>query len=170
MTKIICSIPASRASSTAYWISGRSTTVIISLGMLLVAGSRRVPRPATGNTALRTRLGMVPYSPGVTPVGSVAGWLGVTGETGGAAPPVGGAAPPVSPVSTEPARDRPNRRHPRRVRHHANRVRKAVFSVAGLGTRLLPATKSIPKEMITVVDRPLIDTRSTRRAKPGSSS
>src|SRR5215208_453529 len=38
----------------------------------------------------------------------------------------------------------------------ANRVRKAVFPVAGLGTRLLPATKSIPKEMITVVDRPLI--------------
>jgi UTP--glucose-1-phosphate uridylyltransferase len=38
----------------------------------------------------------------------------------------------------------------------AHRVRKAVFPVAGLGTRLLPATKSIPKEMITVVDRPLI--------------
>jgi UTP--glucose-1-phosphate uridylyltransferase len=37
-----------------------------------------------------------------------------------------------------------------------NRVRKAVFPVAGLGTRLLPATKSIPKEMITIVDRPLI--------------
>ena len=36
------------------------------------------------------------------------------------------------------------------------RVRKAVFPVAGLGTRLLPATKSIPKEMITVVDKPLI--------------
>jgi UTP--glucose-1-phosphate uridylyltransferase len=38
----------------------------------------------------------------------------------------------------------------------ARRVRKAVFPVAGLGTRLLPATKSIPKEMITIVDRPLI--------------
>jgi UTP--glucose-1-phosphate uridylyltransferase len=36
------------------------------------------------------------------------------------------------------------------------RVRKAIFPVAGLGTRLLPATKSIPKEMITIVDRPLI--------------
>jgi len=36
------------------------------------------------------------------------------------------------------------------------RVRKAVFPVAGLGTRLLPATKTIPKEMITIVDRPLI--------------
>jgi len=38
----------------------------------------------------------------------------------------------------------------------ASRLRKAVFPVAGLGTRLLPATKSIPKEMITIVDRPLI--------------
>ena len=35
-------------------------------------------------------------------------------------------------------------------------VRKAVFPVAGLGTRVLPATKTIPKEMLTVVDRPLI--------------
>jgi UTP--glucose-1-phosphate uridylyltransferase len=38
----------------------------------------------------------------------------------------------------------------------STRVRKAVYPVAGLGTRLLPATKSIPKEMITIVDRPLI--------------
>ena len=36
------------------------------------------------------------------------------------------------------------------------KVRKAVFPVAGLGTRFLPATKAIPKEMLTVVDRPLI--------------
>jgi UTP--glucose-1-phosphate uridylyltransferase len=35
-------------------------------------------------------------------------------------------------------------------------VRKAVFPVAGLGTRSLPATKAIPKEMLTVVDKPLI--------------
>lgn len=35
-------------------------------------------------------------------------------------------------------------------------VRKAVFPVAGLGTRLLPATKVMPKEMLTIVDRPLI--------------
>lgn len=35
-------------------------------------------------------------------------------------------------------------------------VRKAVFPVAGLGTRFLPATKSIPKEMLTLLDRPLI--------------
>ena len=38
----------------------------------------------------------------------------------------------------------------------ANRVRTAVFPVAGLGTRFLPATKAMPKEMLTVVDRPLI--------------
>jgi UTP--glucose-1-phosphate uridylyltransferase len=35
-------------------------------------------------------------------------------------------------------------------------VRKAVFPVAGLGTRFLPATKSIPKEMLPIVDKPLI--------------
>jgi UTP--glucose-1-phosphate uridylyltransferase len=35
-------------------------------------------------------------------------------------------------------------------------IRKAVFPVAGLGTRFLPATKAIPKEMLTIVDRPLI--------------
>ncbi len=37
-----------------------------------------------------------------------------------------------------------------------NRVRKAVFPVAGLGTRFLPATKAMPKEMLPVVDKPLI--------------
>jgi UTP--glucose-1-phosphate uridylyltransferase len=35
-------------------------------------------------------------------------------------------------------------------------IRKAIFPVAGLGTRFLPATKAMPKEMLTVVDRPLI--------------
>ena len=35
-------------------------------------------------------------------------------------------------------------------------IRKAVFPVAGLGTRMLPATKALPKEMLPVVDRPLI--------------
>jgi len=35
-------------------------------------------------------------------------------------------------------------------------VRKAVFPVGGLGTRFLPATKAIPKEMLPVVDKPLI--------------
>ncbi|ARO15640.1 UTP--glucose-1-phosphate uridylyltransferase [Ketogulonicigenium robustum] len=36
------------------------------------------------------------------------------------------------------------------------KVRKAVFPVAGLGTRFLPATKAVPKEVLTLVDRPLI--------------
>ena len=35
-------------------------------------------------------------------------------------------------------------------------VRRAVFPVAGLGTRFLPATKDVPKEMMPLVDRPLI--------------
>ncbi|MCC6467245.1 MAG: UTP--glucose-1-phosphate uridylyltransferase, partial [Alphaproteobacteria bacterium] len=35
-------------------------------------------------------------------------------------------------------------------------VRKAIFPVGGLGTRFLPATKSMPKEMLPVVDKPLI--------------
>jgi len=36
------------------------------------------------------------------------------------------------------------------------KIRKAVFPVAGLGTRVLPATKTMPKEMLTIVDKPLI--------------
>ena len=35
-------------------------------------------------------------------------------------------------------------------------IRKAVFPIAGLGTRFLPATKASPKEMLTLVDKPLI--------------
>ncbi|ALN91870.1 MULTISPECIES: UTP--glucose-1-phosphate uridylyltransferase GalU [Lysobacter] len=38
----------------------------------------------------------------------------------------------------------------------AARIRKAVFPVAGLGTRFLPATKTVPKEMLPIIDRPLI--------------
>ena len=38
----------------------------------------------------------------------------------------------------------------------SKKVRKAVFPVAGLGTRFLPATKAIPKEMLPIVDKPLI--------------
>ena len=40
--------------------------------------------------------------------------------------------------------------------YQRKRVRKAIFPVAGLGTRFLPATKAMPKEMLTVVDRPVI--------------
>ena len=35
-------------------------------------------------------------------------------------------------------------------------VRKAVFPVAGFGTRFLPATKAVPKELLPIVDKPLI--------------
>ena len=46
-------MPAATASSTAYWMSGLSTIGSISFGEALVAGRKRVPRPATGKTALR---------------------------------------------------------------------------------------------------------------------
>lgn len=38
-----------------------------------------------------------------------------------------------------------------------NKIRKAVIPTAGFGTRMLPATKSIPKELLTIVDRPVRD-------------
>ncbi len=38
----------------------------------------------------------------------------------------------------------------------SRRIRKAVFPVAGLGTRFLPATKTVPKEMLPIIDKPLI--------------
>ena len=46
-------------------------------------------------------------------------------------------------------------------------VRKAVFPVAGLGTRFLPATKAVPKEMLPVVDRPVIDYAVAEAAEAG---
>ena len=42
------------------------------------------------------------------------------------------------------------------ISSHPNKITKAVFPVAGLGTRFLPATKAQPKEMLPVVDKPLI--------------
>src|SRR5882724_3620841 len=50
--KIMSVMPAAAASSTAYWISGLSTIGSISFGLALVMGRKRVPRPATGNTAV----------------------------------------------------------------------------------------------------------------------
>jgi UTP--glucose-1-phosphate uridylyltransferase len=38
-----------------------------------------------------------------------------------------------------------------------HKITKAVFPVAGLGTRFLPATKAIPKEMLPIIDKPLIE-------------
>src|SRR5215212_1614974 len=51
-----CSIPAARASSTAYWIKGLSTTGSISFADALVAGRKRVPRQATGRPAFLSGL------------------------------------------------------------------------------------------------------------------
>ncbi|MEP2758829.1 MAG: sugar phosphate nucleotidyltransferase, partial [Hyphomicrobiales bacterium] len=45
--------------------------------------------------------------------------------------------------------------------------RKAVFPVAGLGTRFLPATKAVPKEMLTVVDKPVIQYAVEEAAEAG---
>jgi UTP--glucose-1-phosphate uridylyltransferase len=45
---------------------------------------------------------------------------------------------------------------PKKMGEQMLKVKKAVFPVAGLGTRFLPATKASPKEMLTVVDKPLI--------------
>ena len=57
VTMRMSSIPAATASSTTYWIPGLSTRGSISFGVALVAGRKRVPSPAAGITALRTRMG-----------------------------------------------------------------------------------------------------------------
>ncbi len=49
----------------------------------------------------------------------------------------------------------------------SKKIKKAIFPVAGLGTRFLPATKSMPKEMLTVVDKPLIHYAVEEAAKAG---
>ncbi len=47
------------------------------------------------------------------------------------------------------------------------KVKKAIFPVAGLGTRFLPATKSIPKEMLTILDRPVLEWSVIEASKSG---
>src|SRR5438309_8924199 len=54
VTMMIWSQPDASASSTPYWMMGLSTSGSISFGCALVAGRKRVPNPAAGNTALRT--------------------------------------------------------------------------------------------------------------------
>jgi hypothetical protein len=66
VTKMNCSIPAALASSTAYWMSGLSTTGSISFGIALVAGRKRVPSPATGKIALRNGFMLALLRPGGT--------------------------------------------------------------------------------------------------------
>src|SRR3954462_14039428 len=46
-------------------------------------------------------------------------------------------------------------------------IRKAVIPVAGLGTRFLPATKAVPKELLPVVDRPALQYIVEEAARPG---
>src|SRR5579864_8601488 len=55
---MMLSAPAATASSTPYWMMGLSTSGSISFGCALVAGRKRVPSPAAGNTALRTLAGI----------------------------------------------------------------------------------------------------------------
>src|SRR5215216_7695714 len=74
VTNTNSSMPAARHSSTAYWINGRSTTVSISLGIALVAGRKRVPNPATGKTALRTRCGMLHRPPDTASPAKLGRW------------------------------------------------------------------------------------------------
>ncbi len=50
----------------------------------------------------------------------------------------------------------------------SNKIRKAVFPVAGLGTRFLPATKANPKEMLPVVDKPLIQYAAEEAVEAGA--
>jgi len=46
-------------------------------------------------------------------------------------------------------------------------IKKAIFPIAGLGTRFLPATKSTPKEMLIVLDRPVIEWAVIEAANSG---
>ena len=48
-----------------------------------------------------------------------------------------------------------------------NKITKAIFPIAGMGTRFLPATKAIPKEMLTVLDKPVLEWAVIEAAKSG---
>ena len=50
------------------------------------------------------------------------------------------------------------------------KIRKAIFPVGGLGTRFLPATKALPKEMLPIVDKPLIQYAVEEAAAAGESN
>src|SRR5512137_1992119 len=85
-TRITSRTPAATASSTMYWMVGRSTMGSSSLGTALVAGRKRVPRPAAGITALRMgfmSLAIYPprarpgsTAPGADACRSIGGWYG----------------------------------------------------------------------------------------------
>ena len=48
------------------------------------------------------------------------------------------------------------------------KIKKAVIPAAGLGTRVLPASKSMPKEMLPIVDKPAISTLWRKRSRAAS--
>lgn len=50
------------------------------------------------------------------------------------------------------------------------KVRKAVFPVAGLGTRFLPATKAMPKELLPIIDKPVIQYAVEEAIEAGEST
>src|SRR5690606_36824041 len=94
--------------------------------------SRRAARSGARHAALRSR--------------TVTEGTGTGGQFAGVTPPIVHYPRPRRPtVRLTPMSD------------GAKPIRKAVIPVAGLGTRLLPATKAIPKEMLPVVDRPAIE-------------
>ena len=62
VTMMTDSTPDRTASSTTHWMSGLSTSGSISFGDAFVAGRKRVPSPAAGNTALRIFWGMAVFS------------------------------------------------------------------------------------------------------------
>ena len=49
----------------------------------------------------------------------------------------------------------------------SKQIKKAVFPIAGLGTRFLPATKTIPKEMLIILDRPILEWAVIEASKAG---
>src|SRR4029079_4808466 len=77
VTMMMLVMPAATASSMTYWMMGLSTRGSISLGWALVAGRKRVPRPAAGNTALRsfiaTMLAHGNLRPGAAPIQAASG-------------------------------------------------------------------------------------------------
>src|SRR5215471_15293904 len=90
---IMSVMPAAAASSTAYWISGLSTTGSISLGLALVTGRNLLPSPATGNTALVTLSNAMSEFPELLLVDhrhfqllgpdELAAWIGASDEVAG---------------------------------------------------------------------------------------
>src|SRR3954468_1831902 len=135
-------IPARTASSTTYWMAGRSTTGSISLGCALVAGRKRVPRPAAGMTALVTDFDT--GSPGAGPARGMLPGDGAPGGRTGVDGPMVGLRPPVAyplvgrptPSEGEPAKRASRLRY---AGTHAQRVLMATSPAQGSpGDRAMP--------------------------------